>query len=243
MPPRVAFGIVQQNIKDFPDITAAQFQRIAGPLGAQGGWIGTNEVEGADDDAALDKALPVSEWWTWSEGENNIKVRASRWSYVPDSYGRLRLHGGRAGVSPHREVAYVTLLHNEAPLFTPTVFAVWHAVSVGPDSQSANDRAWREINRSAAYSALSGQFAAWSRAGLNIVWVGDTNDSTTPKLHPREVRLVDDTGIDKIGWIPAATSNFDLRLLSTEKVPNPVEPGHPMRVANVEAVANGRYRP
>lgn len=244
----IAFGIGTFNVQNLgPDLTRAQVVACGRLARMHAGWIGMQEVAEVEDDEDLGSQLDA-DYYHWHPGsECPIFVRKSRWrptpvDQLPAGFKRTSLRvlsDGVGGLNPRRDLTGATVSFIENPLFTPTVVADTHLVNgVGNTTDYPDTQLVRRQLRAEQWAGLVEQTTAWHRLGLNVCLVGDMNWRAMPVLGPGFVWLVND-GIDKIGWWPAVESNFDLVLVSAERLTNPSD--HDYRVANVRAVANDRY--
>lgn len=234
------FGVGTFNIQNLRDLSRHQVRKCASIIGAHAGLCGMQEIAESEDDDDVESQLDPADWYHFHRpGENKISVKRSRWQPCPKrrlpegfrKQQRIRLHGGMAKVSPHRELVDVCLTWRARPTWTPFLFGDTHLVS-GADTNKPEQR-FRDTARATSFDLLVAWALRGYEAGVNVILVGDMNWRKMPKLHPKWVWVVDD-GIDKIGYLNAPGSNWRMRGLTTERWPNPSD--HDYRVANMRAV-------
>jgi hypothetical protein len=245
LPTQLAWGVASFNVQNLPDLPRAQVRECASMVAPHAGWVGFQEIAGEFDDADIDSVLTPDKWNSYhADSENKVCIKKSRWELAAEadlngllSVDKKLLSKGLKGVTPHRDLTWVANRFLENPLFTPTFMVDFHLVS---GVYKGNDHYTERLAlQTEEFQNLQTWTAAIHDKGFNVLWVADTNwHSVMPRLHPAQQWLVNN-GIDKIAWIPADQSNFDLTLVSIEAYKGPSD--HMMQVANVLATANSRF--
>ncbi|AZM48070.1 hypothetical protein DMB38_21805 [Streptomyces sp. WAC 06738] len=139
------------------------------------------------------------------------------------------VHGGKAGVSPHRVITEAVLARADDPR-TRFVFANTHYVAGAFNGRQDPYEAWRvDMWQQHFRKHRDEVLGYWRARGFPVIWAGDVNRSPMPLLLPNYEKRAFGSGIDQIGWVPG-TNGTQLRLRWTKVVPMYVD-GHDARVA------------
>ncbi|MDT0378300.1 hypothetical protein RM572_05840 [Streptomyces sp. DSM 42041] len=140
-----------------------------------------------------------------------------------------RVHGGKAGVSPHRVVTEAVLARVDDPQ-TRFVFVNTHYVAGAWNGKDDPHEGWRDDMWGRHFRAHRDDVIGhWRSRGFPVVWTGDVNRSPMPLLLPNHEKRAFPGGIDQIGWVPG-TNGTQIRLQRTKTVPMHVD-SHDARVA------------
>ncbi|MEO3755963.1 hypothetical protein [Streptomyces sp. B6B3] len=139
------------------------------------------------------------------------------------------VHGGMAGVSPHRVITQAVLARADDPQLR-FVFANTHYVAGAWNGQTDPHEDWRKDRWQEHFrSHRDDVLGHWRSRGYPVIWTGDVNRSPMPLLLPNHEKRAFANGIDQIGWVPGSNGT-ELRLRDTRVVPMHVD-GHDARVA------------
>ncbi len=139
------------------------------------------------------------------------------------------VHGGRAGVTPHRVITQAVLARASDPQ-TRFVFVNTHYVAGAWNGKEDSHEAWRDdMWRRHFRMHRDNVLGHWRSRGFPVLWTGDVNRDPMPLLMPTYEKRAFARGIDQIGWVPG-TNGTQLRLRWTKVVPLHVD-GHNARVA------------
>ncbi|GAA2129007.1 hypothetical protein [Streptomyces synnematoformans] len=139
------------------------------------------------------------------------------------------VHGGKAGVSPHRVITEAVLARADDPRLR-FVFANTHYVAGAFNGKQDPYEAWRDdMWRRHFRKHRDGVLGYWRARGFPVIWTGDVNRNPMPLLLPNHEKRAFGRGIDQIGWVPG-TNGTQVRLRWTKVVPMYVD-GHDARVA------------
>lgn len=139
------------------------------------------------------------------------------------------VHGGKAGVSPHRVITEAVLARADDPR-ARFVFANTHYVAGAFNGTQDPHEAWRDdMWRRHFRKHRDEVLGYWRARGFPVIWTGDVNRTPMPLLLPNYEKRAFARGIDQIGWVPG-TNGTQLRLRWTKVVPMHVD-GHDARVA------------
>ncbi|MFW6691378.1 hypothetical protein [Streptomyces sp. MAR4 CNX-425] len=139
------------------------------------------------------------------------------------------VHGGKAGVSPHRVITEAVLARADDPKVR-FVFVNTHYVAGAFNGKQDSYEAWRDdMWRRHFRKHRDDVLGHWRARGFPVIWTGDVNRSPMPLLLPNYEKRAFRRGIDQIGWVPG-TNGTQLRLRWTKTVPMYVD-GHDARVA------------
>lgn len=139
------------------------------------------------------------------------------------------VHGGKAGVSPHRVITEALLARADDPQ-TRFVFANTHYVAGAFNGTEDPHEAWRDdMWRLHFRKHRDDVLGYWRARGFPVIWTGDVNRNPMPLLLPNHEKRAFARGIDQIGWVPG-TNGTQVRLRRTKVVPMYVD-GHDARVA------------
>ncbi|MEO3768092.1 hypothetical protein [Streptomyces sp. B8F3] len=139
------------------------------------------------------------------------------------------VHGGKAGVSPHRVITEAVLARADDPR-SRFVFANTHYVAGAFNGTQDPHEAWRDdMWRRHFRKHRDEVLGHWRARSFPVIWTGDVNRSPMPLLLPAHEKRAFGRGIDQIGWAPG-TNGTQLRLRWTKVVPMHVD-GHDARVA------------
>ncbi|KAB8159543.1 hypothetical protein FH609_028560 [Streptomyces sp. 3MP-14] len=153
---------------------------------------------------------------------------------VPPAYRVLqqrvtRVHGGKAGVSPHRVITEAVLERVDTPGLR-FVLANTHYVAGAWNGREDPHEGWRDDMWGRHFRAHRDDVLGhWRSLGYPVIWTGDVNRTPMPLLLPNHEKRAFGGGIDQIGWVPG-TNGTQLRLRWTKVVPMHVD-GHDARVA------------
>lgn len=153
---------------------------------------------------------------------------------VPRDYAVLRrrvtrVHGGKAGVSPHRVITEAVLERVDTPGLR-FVLVNTHYVAGAWNGRQDPHEAWRDDMWRRHFRAHRDDVLGhWRSLGYPVIWTGDVNRAPMPLLLPRHERRAFGGGIDQIGWVPGGNGT-QLRLRRTKVVPLHVD-GHDAPVA------------
>lgn len=238
------FGVGTMNIPAAAgqggDLPPSVVARVAAAAEAQVGLLATQETIEPEDNTALDKALPPARWRHFvAASENDLFAKIARWTPTPadrlpsgvNSTGRRHLSKGEAHISPARDLTHVVLDWVEQPDWDPFVFCGTHLIVVKKDGALG----FREDARAEEMDGLQENFTYWETRGLNVLLCLDSNWGKMPKPLPHWVWDVQagHGGIDKIGHLNAAKSNWTLNFVSHETYANASD--HDFQVANMLA--------
>lgn len=246
-PTSIAFGVGTFNVQNLKDLTRENVRKCAGIVSKQAGLVGFQEIAEKQDDADIEAILKPLNWHhRHPNSENKISAKRSIFKPTPEDKlpegwkqsGMEDLSKGVARLTPKRDVTWDILSFVANPDLSPFLFADFHMVS-GVGNKDKDRQAERRALRAEEKKNLVAFFAKAHNAGLNVIWVADTNWRLMPKMHPAEVSFVNST-IDKIRFIPAPQANWDLTCKSVERHGNPSD--HDFFVANVLARANANYK-
>ena len=223
------------------DLSRAKTQAVARGVDAEADIAGFQELSEVEDHLDLAIALPQKDWYLrHPDSENEVAARRSKLRILKEGDPRLsgvnpsaqvHLSDGKLHVSPERNAVWDVWEFVEDPTLTVTALLDFHLISgVYPGNDNL---AWRTEQQQHAMEQLVRWVAYLVNRGINVLWVADTNWHTggMPKLHPNQQWLVDDS-IDKIAFVPCATSNYELTLASVESHKN--DSDHMLRVANLQ---------
>lgn len=233
------------NIRNLPDLPRSDVVACAKMVADHSDAAGLQEISGKFDDVDVDSAMPIATWLTWGQvSENTIKARNAKFVPVDPSSltvpqnDRVKLSDGVAHVSPRRDAVYSVLRFLDNPNFTATALMDFHLVS-GIKPGATDQLAVRKKLQAEEQKNLTLLTKKLIDAGLNVLWVADTNYFTVmPALHPNQRWLINN-GIDKIAWIPCNSSNFDLTLVNSAAYKGASD--HKLQVADVSLVSNDKY--
>lgn len=153
---------------------------------------------------------------------------------IPRAYDILdrritHVHGGLAGVSPHRVITQAVLARADDPQLR-FVFANTHYVAGAWNGKEDPYEAWRDEKWQQHFRIHRDDVLGyWRSRGYPVIWTGDVNRSPMPLLLPNHEKRAFGSGIDQIGWVPG-TNGTQIRLSWTKVVPMYVD-GHDARVA------------
>ncbi|WP_247597549.1 hypothetical protein [Streptomyces sp. RKND-216] len=133
-----------------------------------------------------------------------------------------RVHGGKAGVSPHRAVTEAVLARVDDPQ-TRFVFVNTHYVAGAWNGKDDPHEGWRDDMWGRHFRARRDDVIGhWRSRGFPVIWTGDVNRSPMPLLLPNHEKRAFSRGIDQIGWVPG-TNGTKIRLQRTKTVPMHVD--------------------
>lgn len=139
------------------------------------------------------------------------------------------VHGGKAGVSPHRVITEAVLARADDPQLR-FVFANTHYVAGAFNGVQDPHEAWRDDMWGRHFrSHRDDVLGYWRARGYPVIWTGDVNRNPMPLMLPNYEKRAFRGGIDQIGWVPG-TNGTQVRLRWTKVVPMHVD-GHDARVA------------
>lgn len=139
------------------------------------------------------------------------------------------VHGGKAGVSPHRVITEAVLARADDPKLR-FVFANTHYVAGAWNGEADRYEAWRDdMWRRHFRKHRDDVLGYWRSRGFPVIWTGDVNRNPMPLLLPNHEKRAFGRGIDQIGWVPGSNGT-QIRLRWTKVVPMDVD-GHDARVA------------
>jgi hypothetical protein len=199
--------------------------------------VGWQEIGERDDDGLEPRWINEQ----FGDGYRNIYEYDKTASRVPMSIPRTYsilerrvtyVHGGRAGVTPHRVITQA-LLERVADPKLRFVFANTHYVAGAWNDKEETHEAWREeMWRLHFRKHRDDVLGHWRSQGFPVIWTGDVNRTPMPPLLPNCEQRAFSRGIDHIGWVPG-TNGTQIRLRWTKSIPMHVD-GHDARVAVME---------
>lgn len=202
--------------------------RLAKPL------VGWQEIGEGDDDGVEPRAINKH----FGGNYRNIYEYDDVAHRVPMSIPRdydivdrrvTRVHGGKAGVSPHRVITEAVLARADDPQLR-FVFVNTHYVAGAWNGTKDSYEAWRDDMWARHFRAHRDDVIGhWRSRGFPVIWTGDVNRSPMPLLLPNHEKRAFAHGIDQIGWVPG-TNGTQIRLRRTKTVPMNVD-SHNARVA------------
>ena len=251
------FGFGTMNVRNLPDLLRREVVACGRLFGMHAGLGALQEIaegdragKGGEDDEDIVTGLGKA-FTTFHPGsENLLPMRKSRFrlatvAELPKSWvaqglsnqGQVHLSKGIDHISPERNITYIVVIFLENERFTPVVVMGTHLMPGVDSGQAPHDvRLEGRNQQKAGLDKFAGQV---HDAGMNLLFGLDSNWRRMPKIHTNQVWFANGT-IDKIGYVPAATSNFDMTLNSLERLPDPSD--HDFFVANLKATANARYK-
>ncbi|MDI3405188.1 hypothetical protein [Streptomyces cavernicola] len=196
--------------------------------------VGWQEIGEGDDDGREPRWIDEH----FGGAYRNLYTRDSTAHRVPMSIPKAydvverrvtRVHGGKAGVSPHRVITQALLQRADDPRLR-FVFANTHYVAGAWNGEQDKHEVWRDdMWRLHFRKHREEVLAHWRSRGFPVIWTGDVNRNPMPLLLPGHEKRAFARGIDQIGWVPG-TNGTQIRLSRTKTVPMHVD-GHDARVA------------
>ncbi|EST37793.1 hypothetical protein N566_11145 [Streptomycetaceae bacterium MP113-05] len=153
---------------------------------------------------------------------------------IPRAYNIIdrrvtRVHGGKAGVSPHRVITEAVLERADDPKLR-FVFANTHYVAGAWNGKEDPYEGWRDDMWGRHFRTHRDDVLGhWRSRGFPVIWTGDVNRSPMPLLLPHHEKRAFGSGIDQIGWV-TGSNGTQIRLRRTKIVPMHVD-SHDARVA------------
>lgn len=243
-----------------PADAATRWQRlvvVTANVGRNRAHPGTRRTAIKDVRHAVDGAFPLVGWQEIDEGpENDREIEwINRWfgaryrnifeqrnhthrvpMSIPRTYRILQrthtnVHGGKAGVSPHRIITEALLARRDDP-DVRFAFVNTHYVAGAWNGEHDPHEGWRDRMWAKHRETHVRVLEKWRARGVPVIWTGDVNKQRLGLLLPRhEKRAFPDGGIDQIGWIPGPSgSQTEIRLNGTRTVGMNVD-SHDARVA------------
>ncbi len=164
------FDVVSMNVKSNPLMRPDQVRHDIQKAGRLGDVIGWQEIKPANYREAIRK-LPGFDTFMPKGLETPISWRTSEFKLV-DS-GVERMHGGRAGVSPHRAVAWVKLKNKETG--DTLVHMNTHLVSGAWNSKQQATDPWRKKMWNLHIEKMGKLVDRFERQGFPVTITGDFN--------------------------------------------------------------------
>jgi hypothetical protein len=196
--------------------------------------VGWQEIGEGDDDGveagAINRHFGSSFRNIWEYDDVAHRVPMS----IPRDYDIVdrrvtRVHGGKAGVSPHRVITEAVLERADDPQ-TRFVFVNTHYVAGAWNGKEDPYEGWRDDMWGRHFRAHRDDVIGhWRSRGFPVIWTGDVNRSPMPLLLPNHEKRAFAHGIDQIGWV-SGTNGTQIRLRRTKTVPMHVD-SHNARVA------------
>lgn len=153
------------------------------------------EIAEADDRQDLRGVFP-----TWAHLHMDTECPISLSPHLrADAVGRLRLHPGRAHVSPARVLTWARVQHTgryahlPAVVITNTHYVSGHETHPG---QMAED--WRDLMWEHSHAVQSDFVARWNRQGVTVIGGGDYNDVAHMPRFTEGTRWVARHGYDRL---------------------------------------------
>lgn len=184
--------IVTANIKDNPDMADRLVRADIREVRELGGWLLFQEIGEREDHLAITEVLGP-DWKTFHPGLA-IPI-AVRDIFQVKGEGRLKLHDGKAGVSPARYLSWIDL--NAGGTLDPILMNT-HWVSGAWSNPPKPNQAWRRDMWHQAYSKTKAKIEEFNKAGRCVILGGDFNKSSVTPFTDRW-RWLAQRGIDKIG--------------------------------------------
>jgi len=171
--------VVTANIQDNPDLSDAQVRADVTITKGLGDLIGYQEIGEDADHVAVDQVLG-SGWTTLFDN------RATPVAYVTEHYkatawAAVKMHDGKANVSPARYYCWVDLTPMN-PGIAPFTMLNTHFVSGAWTNPGQSSEQWRKDMWNESFSLVRDFIVAKNRAGKTVVATGDFNNPDMGKF-------------------------------------------------------------
>lgn len=184
--------IVTANIKDNPDMPDAFVRADIREVADLGGWLLFQEIGETEDHAAIEEELGPG--WEIRFPNRAVPIAVKTWCTVRGE-GFIKLHDGRASVSPNRYLTWVDL---STPGGLDPILMNTHWVSGAWSSPAKPAQAWRQQMWASAWAQTKAKIDEFNQAGRTVIIGGDFNRGSVERFSPR-FRWLTQHGIDKIG--------------------------------------------
>jgi hypothetical protein len=202
--------------------------RLAKPL------VGWQEIGEGDDDGREPRWInehfgsSYRNIFEFDDGAHRVPMSIPRAYNIRDRRVTV-VHGGMAGVSPHRVITQAVLEWADDPKLR-FVFANTHYVAGAWNGRKDRHEAWRDdMWRRHFRTHRDDVLHFWRSRGYPVIWTGDVNRSPMPLLLPNYEKRAFGRGIDQVGWVTGGNGT-QIRLLGTRTVNMHVD-GHDARAA------------
>ncbi|MBL8955524.1 MAG: peptidoglycan-binding protein [Myxococcaceae bacterium] len=164
------FDVVSMNVKSNPIMRPGQMQHDVRKAARMGDIIGWQEISPANYRAEIRKQKGFDTFMPKGL-QTPISWRTSEFELL-DS-GVERMHGGRAGVSPHRQVAWVKLQNKETG--EVMVHMNTHLVSGAWNSKKQPTDPWRQKMWKQHIEKMGNLIERFEKKGVPVTITGDFN--------------------------------------------------------------------
>jgi hypothetical protein len=194
--------IVTANIKDNPDMADRLVRADVREVRELGGWLLFQEIGEREDHLALTEVLGPD--WDVHFPHLAVPIAVKDHFRVVDE-GRLKLHDGKAGVSPARYLTWLDL--NVGGALDPILMNT-HWVSGAWSSPAKPHQDWRQAMWNLSWRTTKAKIEEFNQAGRTVILGGDFNRAAFTGFTDRW-RWLGQHGIDKIGCSnPVARPNI-----------------------------------
>lgn len=206
--------IVTANIKDNPDMADARVRADVREAAHLGGWLLFQEIGEREDHVAIEEEL--GQGWQIRFPTRAVPIAVRDWCTVKGE-GFIKLHEGRAEVSPDRFLVWVDL---QTPGPLDPILMNTHYVSGAWSTPEKPAQAWRQQMWRTSWSQTKAKVDEFNAAGRTVIIGGDFNRGSVERFNPR-FRWLAQHGIDKIGMsgpVPGTGPAANLTVRGTQHV-------------------------
>jgi hypothetical protein len=222
-----------------------QVRKIARIAGNHAGLIGFQELKTGQDIFDTETGLG-------RVGGKELEVLLAEWStpigmdfkkYTPLQGGANEFHSPVAGLTPRRQVTWEIFEFTQRPNLGPVAMTNGHVINKGPEN---DDLSWDDLGRFSKGTEQRLRFElhqqSWEVWHDTVAWLqkefkvpvlvtGDFNNREVAKFKQR-MQWWNDSGIDKIGYVPHPRSNVRMKFDWTATFKTPSD--HRLKVVKAE---------